>query len=113
MYNNIMKKLFNFIFTIVVASVGLAQESMTFEAEISNKNSESLFIKDNKSVIQEIKADSKGLFKATFAVKEGMYQMFDGVEYAQLFLKNGFDLKLKMDAAKFDESITFTGKGSI
>jgi thiol-disulfide isomerase/thioredoxin len=107
-----MKKVFHFIFTIMVAAVGLAQESMTFQAEIANKNSESLFIKDNQSIIQEIKADSKGLFKATFAVKEGMYQMFDGVEYAQLFLKNGFDLKLKMDAAKFDESIAFTGKGA-
>jgi len=38
--------------------------------------------------------------------------MFDGVEYAQLFLRNGFDLKLKMDAKAFDESIKFSGKGS-
>lgn len=107
-----MKKLFSFIFTVLVTSVGIAQESMTFQAEIANKNSESLFIKDNQNIIQEIKADSRGLFKASFAVKEGIYQMFDGVEYAQLYLKNGFDLKLKMDAAKFDESIAFTGKGS-
>jgi thiol-disulfide isomerase/thioredoxin len=92
--------------------VAVSQESITFQAEIANKNSESIYIKDNQSVIQEIKADNKGNFKATFAVKEGLYQMFDGVEYAQLFLKNGFNLKLKMDAKKFDESIIFTGNGS-
>lgn len=110
--NASMKTLFSFIITIIVTTGTLAQESVTFQAEITNKNSESLFIKDNQSIVQEIKADGKGLFKATFSVKEGMYQMFDGVEYAQLFLKNGFDLKLKMDASKFDESIIFTGKGS-
>ena len=38
--------------------------------------------------------------------------MFDGVEYTQLFLKDGYDLKLKMDAKQFDESIKYSGKGS-
>jgi thiol-disulfide isomerase/thioredoxin len=107
-----MKTVFSFIFTFLIASAVVSQESMTFQAEIANKNSESLYIKDNQSVIQEIKTDSKGNFKATFVVKEGLYQMFDGLEYAQLYLKNGFDLKLKMDAAKFDETIMFSGKGS-
>jgi thiol-disulfide isomerase/thioredoxin len=107
-----MKTVFSFIFTFLLAFVAVSQESITFQAEIANKNSESIYIKDNQSVIQEIKADNKGNFKATFAVKEGLYQMFDGVEYAQLFLKNGFNLKLKMDAKKFDESIIFTGNGS-
>ena len=38
--------------------------------------------------------------------------MFDGKEYAQLYLKNGFELVLTMDAAEFDESIVFKGKGA-
>ena len=37
--------------------------------------------------------------------------MFDGVEYTMMYLKPGYDLKLKMDAKKFDESIVYTGKG--
>ena len=40
-----------------------------------------------------------------------MYLMFDGVEYTELFLKAGYNLKLKMDAKQFDESIKYTGKG--
>lgn len=107
-----MKKLFIFIFIVLLTSVAISQENMTFQAEIVNKNSESIFIKDNQNLIQEIKADSKGNFKMTFPIKEGLYQLFDGKEYAQLFLKNGFDLKLRMDASKFDETIMFTGKGS-
>jgi len=107
-----MKKLFTIIFTIVLTFTAISQENMTFQAEVSNRNSESIFIKDNQNVIQEIKVDSKGNFKMSFAIKEGLYQLFDGKEYAQLFLKNGFNLKLKMDASKFDETIIFTGKGS-
>ena len=37
---------------------------------------------------------------------------FDGTEYTQLFLKNGYDLKMKMDAKQFDESIVYTGVGA-
>jgi hypothetical protein len=35
---------------------------------------------------------------------------YDGVEYAQLYLKNGFDLSLNGCAA-FDETLKFKGKG--
>ena len=44
-------------------------------------------------------------------MKEGVYQLFDGVEYAQLYLKNGFDIKMALDASNFDESLKFKGKG--
>jgi thiol-disulfide isomerase/thioredoxin len=107
-----MKKLFSFLLMLVFTTVVISQESMTFQAEITNKNGDILFIKQGNTTIQEIKGDSKGNFKATFPVKEGMYQMFDGAEYAQLFLKNGYDLKMTMDASAFDETIKFKGKGS-
>jgi thiol-disulfide isomerase/thioredoxin len=106
-----MKKLLSFLLTLVFTTLVISQETMTFQAEITHKNGEVLFIKQGNTIIQEIKGDSKGIFKATFPVKEGMYQMFDGVEYAQLFLKNGFDLKMTMDASAFDETIKFKGKG--
>jgi thiol-disulfide isomerase/thioredoxin len=85
---------------------------MAFQAKIENKNGDILYIKDGKTTVQEIKLNAKGMFQAQFPIKEGMYQMFDGVEYAQLFLKNGFDLKMTMNAAEFDETIKFEGKGS-
>jgi thiol-disulfide isomerase/thioredoxin len=45
-------------------------------------------------------------------IKEGLYQLFDGVEYAQLYLKNGYNLKMTLDGKMFDESIKFDGEGS-
>lgn len=55
--------------------------------------------------------NKKGVFKDTLNVKEGMYLLFDGAEYTQMYLKNGYDLKVKLDAKNFDESIVYTGIG--
>lgn len=108
-----MKKAYFILVAFVLSGAGFAQtDKVTFQAEIANRNGDVIYIKDNKTVIKEIKVDEKGIFKATFDVKEGLYQMFDGVEYTDLFLKDGYDLKLKMDAKEFDESIKYTGKGS-
>lgn len=107
-----MKKITSLLLTLFVACIGMAQETMTFQAEITNKNGTTLFINSGPQNIQKIDADAKGNFKATFPIKEGLYELYDGVEYAQVYLKNGYDLKMTMDATKFDESIAFTGKGS-
>lgn len=107
-----MKKLFFILTALVFSCVGFAQSDVVkFQADIAHRNGDVLYIKDNNKIIQEIKLE-KGLFKAAFPVKEGMYQLFDGAEYAMLFLKNGYDLKMTMDAAQFDESIKFKGTGS-
>lgn len=107
-----MKNLFTLLTVVLLSSGSFAQDAVKFEAKITNKNGDVLYVKDNKTIVQEIKIDDKGIFKASFPIKEGMYQLFDGAEYAQLYLKNGYDLKMTMDASKFDESIKFEGKGS-
>ena len=108
-----MKNLFTLLVAVLFSAVAFSQDNVKFQAKIDNKNGDILFIKDARGqIISEMKPDSKGLFKSEFQVKEGMYQMFDGAEYAQLFLKNGFDLKMTMDAKQFDETIKFEGKGA-
>jgi thiol-disulfide isomerase/thioredoxin len=107
-----MKKIFSFILTVFISALTIAQETMTFQAEIANKNSNTLSINSGRETIQKIEADEKGNFKATFAIKEGLYQLFDGAEYANLYFKNGYNLKMTMDATKFDETISFSGNGA-
>jgi thiol-disulfide isomerase/thioredoxin len=107
-----MKKLVTLLSLFLFSSTVFAQENMAFQAKIENKNGDILYIQENGKTVQEIKLNAKGLFQAQFPIKEGMYQLFDGVEYAQLFLKNGYDLKMTMDATQFDETIKFEGKGS-
>lgn len=85
---------------------------MTFEAKIDNKNGEKLYILGPKKYKKEFVLNKSGVFKDTLNVIEGMYRLSDGVENTSLFLKNGMDLKLKMDAKLFDESIVYSGKGA-
>jgi thiol-disulfide isomerase/thioredoxin len=107
-----MKKACYILCTILLTSIGFAQNVVNFQADIANRNGDVIYIKNKKNqIIKEIKVNEKGIFNDSFEVADGEYLMFDGVEYAQLFLKNGFDLKLKMDAKAFDESIKFSGKG--
>ncbi len=108
-----MKKIVIGLFLFLSSSAFFAQENVTFQAEIANRNGDVLFINNNQNKpFQEIKVDEKGVFKATFSVTEGFYILSDGTEYAQIYLKPGYDLKLKMNAKEFDESISYTGTGA-
>lgn len=108
-----MKNMFSLVLTLAFTFISFSQQKVLFHGKIANRNSDVLYIKDNKTIVKEIKLNKEGAFNDSFETKEGMYQMFDGVEYADLYLKPGYDLDLKMDAAKFDESITFSGNGAV
>lgn len=107
-----MKKLITLLLLTVVSTYGQkAGEKLSFTAKIENRNSDSIVIR-SRSFSKTIKINKKGEFKDSFEVTEGMYQFSDGSESSTLFLKNGYDLNLKMNAKEFDESIVYTGKGS-
>jgi thiol-disulfide isomerase/thioredoxin len=110
-----MKKLFLIAIAFVCSSgsFGQAKQYVKFEAEIANRNSDSISISiDGKGMLRIIPINKKGVFKDTLTVKEGMYRLGDGNETTELYLKNGYNLKLNMDAKLFDESIVYKGKGS-
>jgi thiol-disulfide isomerase/thioredoxin len=85
---------------------------VSFQAEIANKNGDFISIQDDRKVYKKIQVNKDGFFKDTLHIKEGLYQMFDGVEFTELYLKDGYDLTLKMDAKEFDESIVYSGNGA-
>lgn len=109
-----MKNALFILFITLLSPITLAQNTMQFTAEITNRNADIIYIKtpDGKT-FKEIKINPKGVFQDTFEVKEGLYILFDSSEYTLVYLKNGFDLNLKMDAKQFDESIIYSGKGAI
>lgn len=105
-----MKKI---LLLLVLAATGAYAQAdkVKFTAQIENPNSDSLVIR-SRTFTKTIKADSKGTYTDAFAVQPGMYQLFDGAEYASLFLKNGYDLSITMDAKEFDETIFYRGAGA-
>lgn len=107
-----MKKIVFILCSFVIYSFGFAQDKLNFQADIANRNGDALFVKNNKTIVKELKSDERGHFSASFEIKEGIYQLYDGTEYTEVYLKNGYDLHLSMDAKNFDESIIYTGKGA-
>ena len=104
-----MKKIVLLVF-FTIAGVYAQGDKVKFTAQIQNRNSDSLVIR-SRTFTKTIKADKKGAFTDAFAVEPGLYQLFDGTEMTTLYLKNGYDLKLAMNAKQFDESIKYKGKG--
>ena len=105
-----MKKIL-LLFLFTYAGVFAQADKVKFNATIQNRNSDSLVIR-SRTFTKVIKADAKGNFADAFAVPQpGIFQLFDGAEYATVYLKNGYDLAMTMDAKQFDETIKFKGKG--
>lgn len=111
--SRLMKKLFLIAIAFVCSfgSFGQAKKYVKFEADIANRNSDTIYIKNNNKFSKKLVVNSKGVFMDTLNVKDGSYYMNDGSESTELYLKNGYNLKMKMDAKEFDESIVYTGKG--
>lgn len=104
-----MKKIV-WLFLLAFTGIYAQADKVKFSAKIENRNSDSLVIRSQKFT-KVIKSDAKGTFKDAFAVEPGFYQLFDGTEVASIYLKNGFDLNMTMNAKQFDETLSFKGKG--
>ncbi|WP_116790375.1 TlpA family protein disulfide reductase [Flavobacterium psychrotrophum] len=104
-----MKK---FLALLMFASVALHAQAdkVKFSAVIKNPNSDSLVIR-SRTFSKVLKTKKPGIFNSSFAIETGFYQIFDGTEQTSLFLKNGYDIAVTLDAKQFDETITYKGKG--
>lgn len=109
-----MKRVFIIGMVLAASFTSEAQTKnyVSFQAEIANKNGDFISIQDDRKVYKKIQVNKDGVFKDTLHIKKGLYQMFDGVEFTELYLKSGYDLSLKMDAKVFDESIVYSGVGA-
>jgi thiol-disulfide isomerase/thioredoxin len=111
-----MKKVFLIVMVFIgVLSINAQKKpNLIFQAEIANRNGDTIKIlnRNNGKEVRKIGINKQGVFKDSFAVEEGIYMLFDGKEYTQMYLKNSYNLKLKMDAKNFDESIVYSGIGS-
>jgi thiol-disulfide isomerase/thioredoxin len=109
-----MKNLRFFLLALTLSNLSFGQDNvMKFQADVANRNGDVLFIKNNAVIVKEMKVGADGHFATSFDIKEGIYQLYDGHEYTDLYLKNGYDLSLKMDAKEFDKTIKYTGKGAV
>ncbi|OYX25288.1 MAG: thioredoxin [Flavobacteriales bacterium 32-35-8] len=101
------------ILTLLISCKEEPKDYVTFSGQITNKNSDSLVIRSRYSPYSKtIRVKDDGTFSDTLKVETGIYNLYDGNESTNLFLKNGFELTLTFNTAEFDESITYSGNGA-
>ena len=107
----------NFIYLLLIGLVFTAckeeapKDYVTFSGKITNQNSDSLLIR-SRTVSKVIKVKADGTFSDTLKVEPGVFLVYDGAEQARVYLKNGYDLTMKLDTQSFDETINFEGEGA-
>ena len=99
-------------FAILVACKEEPKNYVTLSGKITNKNSDSLFVRGNYGFNKAIKVAEDGSFSDTLKVDTDIYSIFHGNKPATAFLKNGFELELTFDANASSETTKFTGVGA-
>ncbi|PHR71023.1 MAG: thioredoxin [Lutibacter sp.] len=107
-----MKKLIYFIAALAIVSCkNEPKDYVTFSGKITNKNSDSVVVR-SRTFTKIIKVNEDGTFSDTLKVEKGVYSFFDGSESTSIFLQNGFDINMTLDAKMFDETAKYTGVGA-
>lgn len=107
-----MKKiLFLALTTAFIACENAPKDYATLSGKITNKNSDSLLVR-TRTYSKTIKVNEDGTFSDTLKVVSGIHNLFDGSESTYMFLENGLDINVTLDAKEFDETITYKGTGA-
>ncbi|RZJ98892.1 MAG: TlpA family protein disulfide reductase, partial [Flavobacterium sp.] len=70
-------------------------KAIQLHIEIKNPNSDSIVIHNNE--FKTTLKSKNGKFSGNFEAPKGFYQLFEGAKFAQLYLSEGFDLKITAD----------------
>ncbi|WP_281631586.1 TlpA family protein disulfide reductase [Flavobacterium luteolum] len=79
---------------------------------ITNKTEDFKIVSRDQSFSKTLKISADGHFQDTLRVKEGIYYLLNGKNYALLYVENGNDIKINADASDFYKTLKFSGKGS-
>ena len=102
----------------VAAIVSCKEETpvdyVLFSGKIANAKIKTLKIVTlDRKAVKTIVLSEDGSFSDTLVVANGYFNFSLGREYSTFYIEKGDALHVDMDASKFDESIVYTGEGSI
>ena len=105
------------ILLLAISIVGCKQEPKVdyalFSGKIENANADKLTVKGFEFE-KEISINNDGTFADTLRLTEaGFYSFSVGRESSSIYLKNGDALSLTLNTLMFDESVKYTGVGSV
>lgn len=109
-----MKKAF-IISLLFISTLNILAQSPTaikITAAIGNRIRDTIVIRGANASQHVILINARQQFEATFEAPKGFYHLSNGREASSIYLKPSAKLTLTTDAAKFSESIIYSGKGS-
>ncbi|MBA6156029.1 TlpA family protein disulfide reductase [Tenacibaculum sp. S7007] len=109
-----MKKIIFVLIVLTIISCNKEEKNyVLFSGKIENPNSNLLsIINSSNKKVREITVSDTGVFSDTIFDANGYFRFSDSKESSSIYLKDGYDITLNMNAKEFDETITYTGKGS-
>ncbi|EDP70606.1 thioredoxin family protein [Flavobacteriales bacterium ALC-1] len=83
-----------------------------FSGKIENPKGEKVVVLKGRDVVKEITLNKDGTFTDTLKIESGYYNLSHGNERTGMHLSPGSDINITLDTKEFDETISYTGKGS-
>ncbi|MFZ4543667.1 MAG: TlpA family protein disulfide reductase, partial [Saprospiraceae bacterium] len=110
-----MKNVFLLPFFAFFSLMAFAQNKnyLNISGKISNYDKDSIVIKNiNQSYTKKFKVEKDGTFGDSMKVAPGPHVIIAAGQYDYLFLKNGFEIKVMLDAKDLSASSKYSGIGS-
>jgi hypothetical protein len=102
-------------FLLIVLYSCNRQESYTYiGGGIIHPKDDVIVLSNPEKIIDTIRLDHKGHFHFKFQLdKEGLFTFRHADEFQMVYLKPQDSLRLRLNTSEFDESLVFSGKGSV
>ena len=109
-----MKKLLAICITIVLFACNEEPkiDYALFSGQIENPVDKTVTIYDGRDKVKEMSLNEDGTFADTLKIEPGYYTLSHGRENSTIYLTPGDEIKMSLNTKEFDESITYSGKGS-
>ncbi len=109
-----MKKILLAIFVMALI-VSCKQEKANYaliSGKIENAGGTEIEIRTYKKKVKKIKLSQDGSFKDTIFNPKGHYYFMTKKGILELYLDNGFDIQITLDANQFYKTVTYKGRGN-
>jgi len=101
------------VLTVFSSCTKTKKNYLTISGKVENQIYDSIMIYDFKDKSKKIiQLASDGSFKDTLKVTDGFYGLNIGRNYKKIFFQNGDEIVVNVDAKNYQESLSFSGKGS-
>lgn len=96
----------------IATSLTAQKKGVQLKISVSNNYVDKIFLRNKSDIVSEINLKNKNTFVASIDIIEGIYQIKYDAMYTDVYLKNGFNLKIAFDGLHFYETLKFEGIGA-